>query len=132
MADTAITSITWDDNDGTNVAAGQGTAMDAANTMVITPTGPLEDMVIMVTNTEGSTNVVTVKAGPTTAGRAAQSSGLGDLLLTTIAATTGRIILPPLESARFLQANGTVRITVEAGMTGYIMALQKKTVQSGA
>ena len=129
MADTAITSITWDDNDGTNVAAGQGTAMDAANTMVITPTGPLEDMVIMITNTEGSTNVVTVKKG---ASSAAQSSGLGDLVLTTVAATTGRIILPPLESARFLQANGTVRITVEAGMTGFIMALQKKTVQSGA
>lgn len=119
MADTAITNITWDDDDGTNVAAAQGTALNASNTMVITPTGPLEEMVIMITNTEGSTNVVTIKKG------VGQSSSLGDLALTTIDATTGRILLPPLESARFLQANGTVRFTIEAGMTGYCMALQR-------
>lgn len=126
MADTAITSITWDDNDGTSCAAGLGTAIAAANTHVITPTGPLENMVIIVRNTEGSTNTVTVKAG---AG-AALSAGLGDKTFTTVDATTGAILLPPLESARFLQANGTVRITVEAGMTGFILAFQKPTVQS--
>jgi hypothetical protein len=127
MGDTAVTNITWDDNDGTNVAAGQGTAIVHANTHVITPTGPLEEMVIMVTNTEGSTNAVTVKAGDNPP---AQSAGLGDKTFTTIDATTGAIILPPLESARFLQNNGTVRITVEAGMTGKILALQKPAVKS--
>jgi hypothetical protein len=127
MADTAITSITWDHNDGTDVAAGQGTAIVHANTHVITPTGPLEDLVIMVTNTEGSTNAVTVLAGDNPP---AQSAGLGNKTFTTIGATTGRIILPPLESARFLQSDGTVRITVEAGMTGYIMALQKPVVSA--
>ena len=48
--------------------------------------------------------------------------------LTTIAATTGIVVLPPLESARFLQNNGTLRLTVEAGMTGKIIAMQKPTV----
>lgn len=128
MADTAITAITWDDNDVTNIAAGQGTAIAHANTHVITPTGPLEEMVIIITNTEGSTNAVTVLAGDNPP---AMSAGLGNKLFTTIAATTGQVILPPLESARFLQSDGTVRITVEAGMTGFILALQRKPVQSG-
>lgn len=125
MADTAVTNITWDDDDGTNIAAGQGTAIVHANTHVITPTGPLEEMIIIVDNTEGSTNTVTVLAGNDPP---AGSAGLGDKTFTAIAATTGRIILPPLESARFLQANGTVRIDVEANTTGFILALQRPHV----
>ena len=128
MADFAITNITWDDDDGTSCAAGLGTAIDATKVGVITPTGPLENMVIIVRNTEASTNVVTVKAGSTAAGSAAQSAGLGDKSFTTIDATTGAILLPPLESARFLQANGTIRLTFEAGMTGFVLAFQKPTV----
>ena len=127
MADTAVTNIVWDDDDGTNIAAGQGTAIVHANTHVITPTGPLEDMVIIITNTEGTTNVVTVLAGNDPP---AGSAGLGNKALTTITATSGQIILPPLESARFLQANGTVRIDVESGMTGFILAMQKPTVSA--
>ena len=125
MADTAVVNITWDDDDGTNIAAGQGTAIVHANTHVITPTGPLEEMVIIIDNTEGSTNVVTIVAGDDPP---AGSAGIGAKALTTIAATTGRILLPPLESARFLQNDGTVRITVEAGMTGFILALQRPHV----
>ena len=131
MADTAITSITWDDNAVTSISAAVGTAIVSGDVHVITPTGPLENMVILVRNTEGSTNTVTVKAGSTTAGAAAQSAGLGDFVSAAIAATTGMIVLPPLESARFLQANGTIRVAVEAGMTGYIIALQKPTVTAG-
>ena len=126
MADTAITNVTWDDDDVTSIE-GAGTAIVHANTHVITPTGPLEEMVIIITNTEGSTNVVTVLAGDDPP---AGSAGLGAKALTTIAATTGIVVLPPLESARFLQNNGTVRITVEAGMTGKIIAMQKPTVSS--
>jgi hypothetical protein len=127
MADFAVTNLTWDDNDGTSCAAGLGTAIDATKTAVITPTGPLENMVIIVRNTEGSTNVVTVKAGDNPP---AGSAGLGDKAFTTIDATTGAILLPPLESARFLQDNGTVRLTFETSMTGFILAFQKPTVQS--
>jgi hypothetical protein len=126
MADTAITNVVWDDNDVTSIA-GTGTAIVHANNHVITPTGPLEEMLIIVTNTEGSTNAVTVKAGDNPP---AQSAGLGDKTFTTIGATTGQVILPPLESARFLQSNGTVIITVEAGMTGKITAMQRKSVVS--
>lgn len=125
MADTAVTNITWDDDDGTNIAAGEGTAIVHANTHVITPTGPLEEMVIIIDNTTGSTKVVTVLAGDNPP---AASAGIGNKALTAIAATTGRIMLPPLESARFLQNDGTVRITVAADMTGYILALQKPAV----
>lgn len=127
MADTAITNLTWDDDDVLDISAAEGTAIVHANTHVITPTGPLEDMVIIIRNTEGSTNAVTVLAGDDPP---AGSAGLGNKLFTTIKATSGCVILPPLESARFLQNNGTVRITVESGMTGYIIALQKPVVSA--
>jgi hypothetical protein len=125
MADTAVTNITWDDDNVTSISAAVGTAIVSGDTHVITPTGPLEDMVIIVRNTEGSTNTITILAGDDPP---AMSSGIGNLTPTTIAATTGCVILPPLESARYLQNNGTLRINVEAGMTGYIIALQKPTV----
>lgn len=125
MADTAITNIVWDDDDVTSISAAIGTAIVSGNTHVITPTGPLEDMVILVRNTEGSTNTITILAGDDPP---ATSAGIGNKTPTTIAATTGMVILPPLESARFLQNNGTVRIDVETSMTGYIIALQKPTV----
>jgi hypothetical protein len=124
MANTAISLVTWDDDDVTSIA-GTGTAIVHANTHVITPTGPLEDLIIIITNTEGSTNEVTVKAGDDPP---AGSAGLGDKTFTTLGATTGQVILPPLESARFLQNDGTVHITVESGMTGKITAMQKPTV----
>ena len=130
MADTAVANVALVAATGEDhhilLTTGLGTAIVHANTHVITPTGPLEDMVIMVRNTEGSTNVVTVKAGDNPP---ADAAGLGDLALTTIAATTGMIILPPLSSARFLQDNGTVRITVESNMTGYIIAMQRPSTK---
>jgi hypothetical protein len=129
MADYAVLNLTWDDNDGTDCAAGTGTVIDHTGTAVITPTGPLEDMVIIVRNTEGSTNVVTIEEGDSPP---ALSSGLSHKHMTTIAATTGAILLPPLESARFLQSNGTVRLTFEANTTGFILAFQKPIVRCGA
>lgn len=125
MADTAVPLSTYADLTALNIKAGQGTAIVAADTHVITPTGPLEDLIILVANTEGTTNTVTVKAGDNPP---AQSAGQGDWTSAAIAATTGHVILPPLESARFLQDNGTLRITVEAGMTGWIQAFQRPQI----
>jgi hypothetical protein len=125
MADTAISLSTYADLTALNVKIGQGTAIVHANTHVITPTGPLEDLIILVANTEGSTNTVTVLAGDDPP---AQSAGQGAWTSAAIAATTGHVILPPLESARFLQNNGTVRITVEADMTGWIQAFQRPQI----
>jgi hypothetical protein len=122
MANTTIATVEQSLTAGTSIAAGTGTALDASNTHIITPTGRLEDMVILVQNTEGSTNVITFAAG---ANPPASSSSLGSLAL-TLAATTGYQLMPVLESARFLKANGTVTFTLEAGTTGFCMAVQLK------
>jgi hypothetical protein len=128
MTDFAVTNVTWDDDDVVAVNGAVGTAIVASQTAVITPKGPLEDLVILYTNTFGGAIVPVVKAGATTAGAASQSAGLGDLTLTTLANTTGVGIMPPLESARFLQANGTLRITFPADAAGRIQVFQKPTV----
>jgi len=121
MADTTVATVDLSKTAMTDAAIGLGTAIAAANTHVITPNGPLEEMVIRVANTEASTNVVTVLAGDNPP---AGSEGQGNFVSAAIDATTGIVILPPLESARYLQDNGTVRITVEAGMTGFILPIQ--------
>ena len=115
MADTAIATVAQSRTLGTNVAAGQGTAIATGTTHVVTPTGPLEEMVILIWNTEGSTNTVTFLSG--------DYAGTGDLTI-TVAATTGAQVAPFLESARYLQHDGTLRIDVETGMTGFIKPIQ--------
>lgn len=128
MTDFAVTNLAWDDDDFSTASAAVGTAIVASQYAVITPSGPLEDMVIIISNTYAGAIVPLVKAGSTAAGAASGSAGLGDLTLTTLANSTGRGILPPLESARFLQANGTLRIYFPANAAGYIAAFQKPTV----
>jgi hypothetical protein len=78
-----------------------------------------ERMLIRVTNTEGSTNVVTIRAGDNPPALAA---GLGDITV-TVAASTGVQYLGPFESGRILQDNGDVNIDFETGMTGAIDVL---------
>lgn len=78
-----------------------------------------ELMLIRVTNTEGSTNVVTIRAGDNPP---AMAAGLGDLAV-TVAATTGVQYIGPFESGRFLQGGadaGDLFIDFETGMTGAI------------
>jgi multidrug efflux pump subunit AcrA (membrane-fusion protein) len=121
MADTAVATVTQSKTAVTDAAIGLGTAIATGNTHVITPAGPLEEMEIRVANTTGTTKTVTVKAGVKPA---ADAMGQGDFVSAAIAATTGIVLLPPLSSSRFLQANGTVRIDVETGMTGFILPIQ--------
>lgn len=125
MADFAVTNVTWDDDDRTAFNGTVGTAIVASQTAVITPTGLLEDMVILYSNTYAGSIVPVVKAGDNPP---ALSAGIGDLTLTTLANSTGFGILPPLESARFLQSNGTLRIEFPANAAGYIVAFQKPKV----
>lgn len=87
---------------------------------VTVPDAEPERTIIRVTNTEGSTNVVTVKAGDSPPALAAN---LGDLAV-TVAATTGAQYLGPFESGRFVQADGSMEIDFETGMTGLIDVLQ--------
>lgn len=106
---------------GNLIGTSGSTTIDATlvtNGVSVTAAIP-EQMVIRVTNTEGSTNVVTIKAG---AYPPAWAKGLGDLAV-TLAATTGVQYIGPLESARFLQADGTIWIDFETAMTGAIDVL---------
>lgn len=120
MPRTAIVPRALVANGNLNGAAG-ATTIDAAlvtNGVVVENCEP-ERTLIRVTNTEASTNVVTVRAGDNPPALAA---GQGDLAV-TVAATTGVQYLGPFESGRFLQGGadaGDLHIDFEAGMTGAI------------
>ena len=124
MADFAVTNLTWVDHDITP-NDGLGTALQTG-VATITPTGPLEEMVIYLTNTFAGAVIPRVEAG------SGPSAGMGDLVLTTLANSTGTGILPPLESARFLQADGTLKITFPANAAGWIVCMQKPAVSAGS
>lgn len=124
MPDTTATTVKQTATLGVDVSAGTGTAIDASKTMVVTPAGPLEEMAILIWNTEGSTNAVTFKAS---SDPSSQSRGVGDTTI-TLAATTGAQLAPVLESARFIQHDGTLQITFEAGTTGYVLPIQMKRI----
>ena len=128
MTDFAVTSLTYSKKDFTTMSAAVGTAIVASQTAVITPVGRLEDLLIEITNTYAGAIVPVVKAGSSAAGSGELSSGIGDLTLTTLANTSGRGILPRLESARFLQANGTLRIEFPASAAGQIMVIDRGAV----
>lgn len=120
MPRTAVTPRALVPNSSLNGATG-ATTIDATlvtNGVVVESAKP-ELMLIRVTNTEASTNTVTVKAGDNPPALAA---GLGDLVV-TVAATTGVQYIGPFESGRFLQGGadaGDVHIDFETGMTGAI------------
>lgn len=78
-----------------------------------------ERLLLRVTNTEASTNTVTVKAGDNPP---ALRAGQGDLVV-TLAASTGVQFIGPLESDKYLQDDGSLSIDLETGMTGAIDAL---------
>jgi hypothetical protein len=98
------------------------TTIDATlvtNGVSVTAAKP-ERTLIRVANTEGSTNTVTVKAG---AYPPAMAKSLGDLVV-TVAATTGVQYIGPLEGGRFKQADGSIWLDFETGMTGTIDVLE--------
>lgn len=117
MARTALTPVTLTAN--TVVADPAGTALDATDSHVFTPTAPLHEYVIRVVNTTASTKTVTVKAGDNPP---ADAAGQGDLVLSLTAGDSTPTVkwFGPLTSARFIQNDGTVNIDVAASMTGTI------------
>lgn len=117
MPRTAITPRALVANGSLDSATGP-TTIDATlvtNGVVVNSAEP-ERTVIRVTNTEGSTNTVTIQSGDNPPALAA---GQGDLVV-TVAATTGARYIGPLESGRFLQNDGSMEIDFESGMTGTI------------
>lgn len=72
-----------------------------------------EKIFIHVKNTAGTVEYATVEAGDFWA------SGQGALAI-QLSATSGEKIIGPLESARFLQDDGYIHISLDSGMTGYL------------
>lgn len=123
MATTAVAATELTRNTSASYIAGTtGTAIVHANTHVITPAGPVDKLLIVVTNTTNAEKVVTFVAGDDPPSNA---EGLGTTTMTLAAGDstpqTGFIVL---EAARFLQNDGTIEVTVASGMTGFISAYQ--------
>ena len=116
MADTAITVTTLALN--TSTAQPAGTAIVAANTHVITPTKPMSKVIVRLNNTFAGSKDFTILAGDNPP---ADAAGQGNLV---IAIAQDATVLVPLESSRFVQSNGTIRIDVAASTTGFISAIQ--------
>lgn len=119
MANTTVTvnSLALGDN-----AAPTATTVVAANTHKITPTQNSGKVLIRCVNTTASSKVWTIVAGDKPV---AGSSGQGDLTFTlTDGSTTPTERWLVLESARFMQSDGTYEITVAASTTGSITAIQ--------
>lgn len=120
MARTALTVTTLTAGAAVaDVLASAGVAIDATNHHVLATAAPLDSYIIRINNTTGSTKVATIKAG---ANPPADASGQGDL---AVSCTTGQVkFVGPLESARFLQADGSVNVDIETGMTGFIQVFR--------
>jgi hypothetical protein len=117
MARTAVTVTALSGNSG--VAQPAGTTIDPTNGHVINNAKP-EQLILRVTNTNGTQRTLTIKAGDYPP---AVAAGLGDYTI-VIAATTGVAIVGPFESGRFLQSDGTLQIDCEASMAGVIQAFE--------
>lgn len=108
----------------TNLAPNSSIA-DVAGTAVVVADGssitlgstPVEEVLIRLTNTNGSDRVATIKAGTTPP---ALEAGQGDLAI-TVPATSG-VRLVTLSSGRFLQADGTISIDFAASYAGTVTA----------
>lgn len=107
---TANGSIAQPAGTALNAGVGNGHTLNDAVT---------EETVFRVTNT-GTEGDITLLAGDNPPALAA---GLGDLVV-TVPATTGVVLIGPVESGRFMQSDGTVLIDVETGMAGTITALR--------
>ncbi len=114
MARTAVTV--------TEPAAGAFTAKastnaDPTNDHVVTVDFPLEELVLIFTQTDATARAATIVAGDSPP---ALSAGQGDL--TQSIAQNGVYVVAGLESARFLQSDGTLNIDLAASFAGTIEA----------
>ena len=114
MARTAVPVVTLS---ATGAATNAGTTADATNSHVVDLGGyPLEEFVFRFTNTNGSDRVATIAAGDNPP---ALSAGQGGLAI-TVPATSGDMTVAGLESARYMQSDGTVNIDLAASFAGAV------------
>lgn len=117
----ARTAVTLESLTKTGATGPTGTAADPTNGHNVALAGvPLEEVVFRFLNTNGTNRVATIKAG---ANPPALSSGLGDTAM-TVTATTGDFWIGGLESARYLQADGSVNIDLAASFAGTVFAIR--------
>ena len=121
MARTAVSYTDLTAN--TAVADVAGTNVDPTNGHTVAKAVP-ERTILRITNTTASTKTVTIKAG--SANPPAFAGGLGDLVVSLTAGnvTTQVAFVGPLDSSRFLQADGSLSLDVAASMTGTITAFR--------
>lgn len=123
MARTALALSTLAPNSILDIP--NGTAIDQANGMKITlpstaiPAQPgMDTLFLFVATTNGADKTVTVKAG---VNPPAFRAGLGDLTVTAHAASGGGIV-GPFDKSRFVQADGTLLVDFQSGITGIVTA----------
>jgi len=93
--------------------------IDQANGMYVPASVPTRDVLVRVLNSTAGAKNVTFKAGDNPPALAA---GQGDLV---VAMAQDAVKFVHLESARFLQSDGTIEVDFEAGMTGEIAVIRK-------
>lgn len=119
----ARTQLSYSPLTGNGAAAASPTSVDVANGMSLIGTGGWnggaqpERTILIVSNTDTSARVITIKAGTPLLGAGA----FPDNALSIPASSTR--YLGPFESARIMQADGTVSIDFASGFTGTITAL---------
>ncbi len=121
MARDSVSLTALSANGGTAEPA--GVDISPTNGAVIAAPGDCQRLLLRVTNTAGADKAVTIKAG---VNPPAFRKDLGDLAV-TVAATTG-VQYIVVESARFVQADGTINVDFAAAMTGKITALKLPAV----
>jgi hypothetical protein len=105
----------------TGAATNAGTTADPTEDHVVDLAGvPLEEIVFRFTNPNGSDRVATIVAGDSPP---AFSSGQGNLAI-TVPATSGDMTVAGLESARFMQSDGTIQIDLATSYAGAIRAFR--------
>lgn len=102
---------------GTITAQPAGTTADPTNDHVITVDFPLEELLLHITQTDATARVVTIVAGDSPP---ALSAGQGNIEQSI--AQNGVYVVGGLESARFLQSDGTLHIDLAASFAGTIRA----------
>ena len=104
---------------GTAATNPAGTTINTTNGAVINGAKDTSRLLIRITNTNGTDRVATIKAGDNPP---AVRKGLGDLAITVPVTSGDKIVV--VESARFLQDDGSIQVDFAASMAGVISAVR--------
>lgn len=90
------------------------------NGVSLSNVGRLEEVVIRITNTHGDAHTVVFPAGDSYP----PAFGSGHALTVSVPGTTGDIFVGPLESARFVNSDGSVHIDLETDHAGTLFVFR--------